>query len=94
MNNASFHSLVIRMTDLLRAFSDLSSIQCYAAKGGRMTVLWSSSQIRMGLGVSKGMLGPPGQGPLPSRPDRLACEGLVSHVIVPLRANCHGILPQ
>ena len=45
---------------------------------------------RVGLGVPEGMLGPP----FPLRPDRLACMGLVSHVIVPLRAIRHGILPQ
>ena len=43
---------------------------------------------RVGLGVAQGMLGHP------SRPDRLACMGLDSHVIIPLRAIRRGIWPK
>ena len=48
------------------------------------------SSVRAGLGVPQGMLGTR----FPSCPDRLACMGLVSNVIVPSRVIRHGILPQ
>ena len=42
------------------------------------TIQVTDLTTRVGLGVPEGMLGPP----FPSRPDRLACMGLVSHMIV------------
>ena len=48
----------------------------------------NSEQLSVPTGML-GMLGPP----FPLHEDGLACMGLVSHVMVPLRAICCGILP-
>ena len=79
------HAVIGAAKQVFVLFSTLSLFCCIKIENVRCVASTS-----VGLGVSTGMLGRP----FLLRPDRLACMGLVSHVIILLRAILHGILPQ